>query len=113
MITKQELNDLGFLKHINRDFVSFGKDGWYIWAAQTEKPDVYTHVSLRQQPLPEKYANRPATAFTDFSHINDLKEAIERHENIEKVEKLYALPSNNHGWNEYNHELFHPPSESC
>lgn len=109
VISKADLNDIGFLKNLNQSYVSFSKDGWYVWAQPTEKDNVYSYVSIRPDPVPKEYEGRPHSYFTDFSHIEDLKEHIQKHEDIKKVERMFALPSDNHGWNHYSSESYEYP----
>ena len=112
MITKQELNDLGFLKNINQTYISFSKEGWYIWAQPTEKDDVYSYVEVRQDPVPKEFVGCPTAAFTDYTNIRTLKEALERHEDVKKLETAFNLPSgDDFGWNQYNPNPYHYPSE--
>lgn len=103
MITKAELNELGFHKIIGDDR-HFTKPGYLMWVQEVEPGSVYNKVAIRRDLDGGK-----APEFEYFYSIEAIERYFERHEpvnpnNIDLLQKSLAAP--------YTPKLYNPDTYS-
>lgn len=106
MLTKKELNDLGFHRSTTHKQMFYGR-GYEIWTLETEPGDTYVKVAIRK----DNDDGRPLD-YTYLNNIDSLEYWLERNEpkNTVHIEELegawnapFPAPPN------YNDELYHAP----
>ncbi len=99
MITKKQLNDLGFHRQVGSN--NFYKKGYCLWTLECEPGNVYVKLAIKKDTN-EKYDKEEWTYLYD---IEELGAYLYKEEKLPHLENCLSSPFVPEL---YNHNLFHP-----